>query len=130
MTGVTALTGSVRLDLHSVVTDVTPDAVSTFVDHLELVIDGSDGLGCLTATSASLTDDFTGPGMLQGSDGVIDTVLGQKPGAPLCTAIVTKAVGLVQTGVPQFFEVDLSTNDPVVGVARSRRVVFMVPPRS
>jgi hypothetical protein len=126
--GIVALTNSVRLDLHPVATDLAPNAVSTFIDHLELVTDGTDGLGCLTAASSSLADDFSGPAGQAASDGVMDTVNGVKPGTPLCIAVVSKAIGVAQTNVAQFFEVSLATTDTNVAVGRPRTIAFMIPP--
>jgi hypothetical protein len=128
LSGIVALTNSVRLGLHPFAADLAPNAVSTFIDHLELVTDGTDGLGCLTASSSSLADDVSGPAGQAGSDGIMDTVNGAKPGTPLCIAVVSKAISVARTNVAQFFEVSLATADTNFTVGRPRTIAFMVPP--
>jgi hypothetical protein len=129
---VQTMVSGARFGLYPVAADVDSGAVATFVKAVNLVTDGTDGLGCLVAATGSLIDQFSGPTATSGPDGTADTVPNQTTGTPLCVRITPNANTTIQRkNVAQFFRVSLqvrTSGTPNLALGSRGEVTFMVPP--
>jgi hypothetical protein len=131
VTGVSLLASSAPFDLSLRATDVDPGTISAFVGRIDLVTDGSDSFGCVTASSATLQDRFSGPTGTPGADGIADTVPAVMSRQPLCIRVTT--TGVAPSGsAPRFVRFAVQArgiwNGGNIALGTPQEVVLLVPP--
>jgi hypothetical protein len=135
VSGIAALSNSLKFDIHVQAVDVDPNTVSNFMLKLVPNLSGMGAAAvCITVPPQPLQDNFTGPQASPGADGALDTFPGISGGKQICFDVVPKSNTVVMsTSKPQFFHAQLQVKGvaqggATVNLGTPRDVFFLVPP--
>jgi hypothetical protein len=131
--GVQLMVQYAPLDLSYRAIEEDAGAAASVVQRIDLVTDGSDPYGCVTASPATLADRFSGPTASAGADGQPDTVPAVPSRPPLCVRIVSGAPAGANGAGPRFVRFALQARGIWKGsnipLGSPQSVVLLVPAR-